>query len=274
MAAFACQNRVVGAVLQTARALGVCRCTACADLVQSLRVTGSRISQRGRDDGRQAGLLGLRIGSQAQATLALLIVTLIAHGVVALAYPLVPSNDSVWYLAYTHAGFVDGIFDPYASGPASATDILYPIGYPLLLDLGLLLLGWKHLALGLILFQHALAVGSTLLMHRLCVRAGHPRAGWLAGLAYALYFPASAYCHMMMSETLFTALALATAYAFLGWMRDPQSRRLLTAGFLLGLSILVRSQGVAFGFVLGGFVCVRRGVRVGVLSFQEARLIR
>lgn len=198
------------------------------------------------------------MSGEAKASLVLLAVAGVAHALVALALPLVPSNDSIWYLAYTHALSAREVFDPYAPGVPREFDIVAPLGYSLLLDVGVALVGWARLGTALIVFQHALGVASTLLLHRLGVLTGAPRAGFAAGLLYALFLPAAIYCQLVLSESLFVFLVIACVACFLRWWptkgnpgdgRDDW-RWLLGTGIALGAACLVRYPALLFGGVL------------------------
>jgi len=213
-----------------------------------------------------------------------LVVLLGAVGLHTLAFlnlPLIPKNDSVWYLGLSHGLAGERIFDPYALGAPTAFDIHYTIGYPLFLDLVRSLVGWQHLALGVLVVQHAAGVATVLLVRRLGVELGRPGAGTLAAAAYAIYFPALYYGQLMISETLFSFLALAAAVTLAAWVARPDSQRLVACGALLGLASLVRPIAMvelagfaAFVALTTGLGSLRLGARrVATLAAPTALLL-
>ena len=63
--------------------------------------------------------------------------------------------------------------------------------------------------------------------------------------------------HMMMAETLFTFLVMASV-ALLLWRPRPSWRVGLLAGLLAGYAVIVRTEGVPVPVVLAGYLLVRR----------------
>jgi hypothetical protein len=63
--------------------------------------------------------------------------------------------------------------------------------------------------------------------------------------------------HMMMAETLFTFLVMASV-ALLLWRPRPSWRACLLAGLLTGYAVIVRTEGVPVPVVLAGYLLVRR----------------
>jgi len=194
---------------------------------------------------------------------AVILVLLGATGLHALAFlnlPLIPKNDSVWYLGLSHGLAAERIFDPYALGAPTSFDIHYTIGYPLFLDLVRWLVGWQHLALGVLVAQHLAGIATVWLVWRLGVELGRPGAGTLAAAAYALSFPALYYSQLMISETLFTSLALTAAVLLVRWFTGPSTRRLVACGALLGLASLVRPIAVVELAAFAAFVVLHTGL--------------
>jgi len=191
---------------------------------------------------------------------AILLSTAGLHALAWATLPLVPKNDSVWYLGMSHAMAGDRIFDPYAVGAPVAFDIHYTVGYPLFLDLVRTLFGWEHLATGVLAFHHAAVIVSVWLVLRLGVELGRPAAGAAAAIAYALYFPALYYAQLMISEALFTFLALAAALAFVRAYRAPTTRGLLVCGGVVGLATVVRPIGAVEAAVFAGLLALEGGL--------------
>jgi tetratricopeptide (TPR) repeat protein len=107
-----------------------------------------------------------------------------------------------------------------------------------------------HLA-GLQAVQCGLDAGVAVLVGWLGCRIAGPR-GWLAGLAYALYWPAIEMCQRTMTENLHTPLLVAAMAAVARLAAPPAAadgvpaRRAALAGVLFGLSALARAVGLAF----------------------------
>ena len=125
---------------------------------------------------------------------------------------------------------------------------LWPPGYPLFLALFLRAFGVGGIfAAKLCQVLLAGVVGSTimLLAHRLFGRT----AALLAGAVWCIYLPLIGFTHYLWPETLFLAVFLPGVYLFVTWwLRSARSaasgRRLLAAGLLIGLSLLIKEVGL------------------------------
>jgi len=220
-------------------------------------------------------------GSGAAATASLFALAAGLHALVLRNLPLVPKNDSVSYLGLTHGVARQQVFDPYSLADPTVFDVHYTMGYPLFLDLVRSVAGWDGLAHGVVVVQAALGVASVLVLHRLGVAIGRPAAGWIAALAWCLYFPRAYYGQLMISETLFTFLALAGAWALAPCLARPTTARLLAASATLGLATVVRPvaafEAAAFGALLalwpGAGSIGERARRVALLGLVPVALL-
>jgi len=174
--------------------------------------------------------------------------------------PPIPKNDSVWYLAMSHAVACERVFDFFAPGEPTEFDVVYTAGYPLFFDAVLALAGWAHFASAVVWIQQAAALASVALLWRLGAALGRPGAGVAAAAAYAVYFPRAQYAQILISEAVFTLLALAAALAFVQAYRRPGVARLLGAGALVGLATAVRPLGLLAGAAWGGLLVLRGGL--------------
>ena len=127
---------------------------------------------------------------------------------------------------------------------------LWPPGYPLFLA-GFLRLfdagGIFAAKLCQVLLSGIIGASTMLLAGHLFNR----RAAWIAGLIWCVYLPLIGFTHTLWSETLYLAVFLPSFYLFITWWRQTRRQpggdyRLLAAGLLAGLSLLIREAGLAW----------------------------
>jgi 4-amino-4-deoxy-L-arabinose transferase-like glycosyltransferase len=164
--------------------------------------------------------------------------------------PQAPYSDGAFYFDRA-AGLVDGLGYSENGYPTA----YWPIGYPALLA-GTMMLFGKSL-LGPMLLNLASAMAILALIWWFARRIGGELAGRTAALLYAVYPAHIAYTGAVLSETSYTAVAMA-AFALLVAGRHDW-RRLLLAGLLFGLATLMRPQTMLFpvGALVALFVVYR-----------------
>ena len=149
-------------------------------------------------------------------------------------------------------------------------------GYPAFLAASFVLFG-NSLAVP-VLLQIILSVGTLTLIGSLAQATfGHGRVATLAVWIGAIDLLSLAFSQLLLSETLFTFVLAAAAWAGLRACRGDRGTRWAAAsGLLLGLAALVRPIGyylpLPFALVLGASGAVSRGSRF-VVSLSVASLV-
>jgi 4-amino-4-deoxy-L-arabinose transferase-like glycosyltransferase len=151
--------------------------------------------------------------------------------------PQVPYSDGAFYF-----GRALGLASGEGYSEAGHPTAYWPIGYPAMLA-GTMLVFGKSL-LGPMLLNLASAMAILWMVLDLGRRLGGELAGRTAALLYALYPAHIAYTGAVMSETSYTAVAMAGFLALVAGRRDW--RGLLAAGLLFGLATLMRPQTMLF----------------------------
>jgi 4-amino-4-deoxy-L-arabinose transferase-like glycosyltransferase len=155
-----------------------------------------------------------------------------------LILPQQPHSDAAFYFDRA-VGLVSG--QGYSEGGHPTA--FWPVGYPALLAGSMILFG-KSLA-GPVILNLAAAAATLGLILWFGRRVGGSEAGArIAGLLYALYPASIVYTGETMSETAYSAIAMA-AFALL-IARRHRWPWLLAAGLLFGLATLVRPQTMFF----------------------------
>jgi 4-amino-4-deoxy-L-arabinose transferase-like glycosyltransferase len=155
-----------------------------------------------------------------------------------LAFPQHPASDGAFYFDRA-LGLARG--EGYSeNGHPTA---FWPVGYPALLAATLLLFGPSLLGPMLLNLAASAAILWLVLWFGRRVVGGELTAR-IAALLYALYPAHVAYTGAVMSETAYTALAMAAFALLVAAGRDP--RRLLLSGLLFGIATLVRPQTLLF----------------------------
>ncbi len=116
-------------------------------------------------------------------------------------------------------------------------------GYQLFCAAGLLLSGGKML--GIRLLQVLASIASSLLVVRIGTRLHSERAGYLAGMAVALYPTHIALSHLLWAETLYIFLTLMGLDRLLTADETGSRRVAAWAGLSMGAAALTRSTGLA-----------------------------
>jgi 4-amino-4-deoxy-L-arabinose transferase-like glycosyltransferase len=167
-----------------------------------------------------------------------------------LTLPQAPYSDGAFYFDRA-LGLVDGQGYSEAGLPTA----YWPIGYPALLAGSMLVFG-KSLASAMIinLVSAAVILWLVLWFGR---RLGGELAGRSAALLYALYPAHIAYTGAVLSETSYTAVAMAAFALLIARRRDW--RGLLIAGLLFGVATLMRPQSMLFpvGALIALLVTIR-----------------
>lgn len=154
-----------------------------------------------------------------------------------------PRFDEVEYLGHAArmcagAGYVNA---------AGVPDNFWPVGFPALLGAVSCALGDAHLT-GIVL-QIVIAVATTGLVFLLGTRVLGEPAGRAGSLVVALYPTHVTYATLMLTEPLATLLLVA-AITVAVWNDRPGARSALTAGALLGLTVLTRPVFQAYAAVV------------------------
>jgi 4-amino-4-deoxy-L-arabinose transferase-like glycosyltransferase len=197
-----------------------------------------------------------------RALAAILAIALAARVIVALTLHYTPVTDSADFdriavsLA-THGVFPRSLIDPFG-GPSA----LRPPGFPLLLAALYKLVGvgvasrrWEA---GLLL-QAVLGTATVWLTFLIARRVAGRGVALACALVAALWPPLVESGTSLMSEPLFTALALAAILAALIHRGSPHRLRwAIATGILLGLAALARGNGVVLVVPLGFLVWTER----------------
>ena len=90
------------------------------------------------------------------------------------------------------------------------------------------------------------------------------RAALIAGAVWCLYLPLIGFTHYLWPETLFLAVFLSSVYLFLTWWQQAEDDkthqvRLLAAGLLFGVALLIKEVGLYLCPVLALLIVWRRG---------------
>lgn len=179
---------------------------------------------------------------------------LIAVGLLALAVRLA--------LLFRAPAFVIADSDNYflpgyqlARGTGFELDLRRTPGYPLFVALVVGRVG-EDLA-ALLLAQHLLGVGTSLLAARLGLRLFGPWTALLAGLLTAWAAPLLVAEHYVMAEALFIPLCMLAVVALCRAVERPERWALLVGGLLIGVATLVRPVGLVLAVALGLTLLVR-----------------
>ena len=184
-----------------------------------------------------------------------------------LLLPQAPHSDGAFYFGRA-LGLVNG--EGYSDeGHPTA---YWPIGYPALLAGSMLIFGKSLLGAMLINLASAMTIlGLVLWLGR---RLGGELAGRAAALLYAVYPAHIAYTGAVLSETSYTAVAMA-AFALL-IARRGDWRGLALSGLLFGIATLMRPQSMLFpvGAIIALLVVFRDfGLREAIRAFLIVHLV-
>lgn len=229
----------------------------------ALRVAG--LPEVGERLGKIARALGDRLRG-ARGALVVALGAVVLRAVWALVVPARPmSGDEVVYDRLARSLLAGEGFS-YEGAPTAGWAPLYPTAVAAVYALS----GGSGMAVKL---AQALLEGvSALLVYAIAREITGRRAiALLGGGMYALYPPAIAAAGRLLTETLATALVLASCYLLLRAARGGEARRLVGAGLALGAGALTR------GVVLGAVVVVPGvlpgwGVRRAAAGFGWAAL--
>ncbi len=185
------------------------------------------------------------------------------HGLALLAGPPSLQHDSVWYIQIAT--------DMAARGDFTNKLLLQrPIGYPLFLA-GIFLLFGKHSALGLLLIQHLLMLGTGILGMLIARRlSGSIELAVLTGLLLVTNFQLIGYGQSVFSEALYIPLTAAVLYALVTFVRFRSLGWLGLASFVAGLACIVRVTGPLL--VMGVLVVAATVFCIEMRRWQAKRL--
>jgi len=138
---------------------------------------------------------------------------------------------------------------------------LWPPGYPFFLAVFLRVLGAEGVfaaKLCQVLLDAVVGATIMLLARRLFKRA----AALVAGILWCGYVPLIGFTHYLWPETLFLAVFLPGLYLFVDWWLESATgcatgRKLMTAGLLIGLSLLIKEVGLWWCAVLCALILWR-----------------
>lgn len=115
--------------------------------------------------------------------------------------------------------------------------------------------------------QHLFGVASAVLVYLIVRRVFCPRNQVLAAVAGSLVgiaiFPAILE-HSILSESLFTLLALGAAYFSIAWLQERQTSTAVTAGAALGLATLTRPIAAGIFAVSCAYILMVLGAKRGL----------
>ena len=185
------------------------------------------------------------------------------------AFPVIFLNDSVWYLDLTRYFATGGYFpDYYAFSKPVQSMIIYPLGYPLFLDLCKFLgttLAWGR---SVVLCQHVLSLCSVLLVFLIGIRISRRVEGFLAALAYALYLPRMIYAQSIMAETLCIFLSLLSIYIFFDILFEQVGKyKGLLLGIVAALAVLTKPLAILGAGVFFVYLLISRIRKGDILKF-------
>jgi hypothetical protein len=161
--------------------------------------------------------------------------------------------DSAGYWQLAQNLIAHGVFSQ-SSQPPFAPDAQRTPVYPLFLAA----LRWPGLSpLGVVLAQSLLGAASAALTVRLSLRlAGSARAAAAAGIFVALDLPSIATANLLLTETLFTGLLVASAALWAATAQRGGAARAAGSGALLGLAILCRPVALALPLVWAAWLAL------------------
>ncbi|HSH00553.1 MAG TPA: tetratricopeptide repeat protein, partial [candidate division Zixibacteria bacterium] len=114
--------------------------------------------------------------------------------------------------------------------------------------------------------QAALAAGTATLVYHLGREQFSQRVGAFAGLAYALYGPLIFYETMLLIPVLYLFLLAAALLWFTRWLRDGETKLLVYAGLLFGLSAIARPNILLVMPLLAGLIFFRDWNKRGAVA--------
>lgn len=156
-------------------------------------------------------------------------------------------DDTIWYNATARVlADGEGYNSPFVGTPTAR----WPVGYPLLLSLVYRLPGDDVAAArGLNIAASLIAIVA---VYYLGQRLWDKRAGLLGAMVFALFPSYLFFTTLVMTEIVFTALAVSVLALALAWtMSGPAPPRLLILlGVTLGVTTLVRAEGMILAAVL------------------------
>jgi hypothetical protein len=147
--------------------------------------------------------------------------------------------------------FYDARASHLLDGASAARDTFTPAGYPMLVALVFRVFGRDYAVIGAL--HAALGAATCAIASGIAARASRSAAsGLAAGLALALYPPLVLYTGLLMTETVFTFLLVASAAALLRATTTTRRARAfaIASGLALGVAATVRPNAlVALPFV-------------------------
>ncbi len=161
--------------------------------------------------------------------------------------------DSRHYVAIAER-FLEG--QAYRWRAEEKTELLRTIGYPLMVAITYIVLGVNFANVALV----QLVIGGLicLMIYDLVRRFASQKAGFIAGLIYALDPASTLWATAVLSETLFAFFVTLTIYALARWYKSDRYKWLILAGISAGLAPLVRPIGQLLLPFLAFFILIRR----------------
>lgn len=160
---------------------------------------------------------------------------LLVNALQAAAAPFLYYYDSGAYVLSAYRIFFDGSFDTLG---------LHRVpGYPLFLA-PILGVGGRHGMLLMAVAQHAIAVGTTAVVFKICEEMDRTRAlAFVAGIFSAFSLQLQSYARLPMSELLYTFLCMLAIFYALRHLRSGGLRPFLIAIFLFSAATMARPGG-------------------------------
>jgi hypothetical protein len=174
--------------------------------------------------------------------------------------------DSRHYIAIAER-FLEG--QAYRWRAVEKTELLRTIGYPLMVAITFWTLGVSFANVALV----QLVIGGLicLMIYDLVRRFASQKAGFIAGLIYALDPASTLWATAVLSETLFAFFVTLTVFALGRWYKSDRYKWLILAGISAGFAPLVRPIGQLLLPFSAFFILIRR-FRLRPFRFEFRRV--
>jgi 4-amino-4-deoxy-L-arabinose transferase-like glycosyltransferase len=168
--------------------------------------------------------------------------------------------------SFSHSIDTPGYLQPAMSAAAGRgfswygqPEVIYPPGYAVFLLPGVMLGHVEAVTIALQVLTSCLTVW---LVYRIGLLLLSPGAAMLAALLYALEPLSVLYTSVLMSETPFTALLVASVYFALRFLGGRQARHAALAGLFIAAATYVRPVGYVMAVALVGGLALWAAVRL------------
>jgi 4-amino-4-deoxy-L-arabinose transferase-like glycosyltransferase len=156
---------------------------------------------------------------------------------------IISDPDSIGYYRLAENLWHHGVFSRSEQPPFAADSVLTPV-YPFFVAVLLALAGGKLWIIPVA--QGIINSLSAVLVFKAGEKLFNTRAGFIAGLCFALDPSALVRTFSLLTESLFTFLFLTAIFFLIQYANKPSAKSLITSAALLGVATLCRPVGLYF----------------------------